>query len=70
MSPINVENQVYVYADHGNRSVYPDKKLLVRSVFNDNEKVLLVYGDTEIAVVANDLMAAISNATNTGKGTI
>lgn len=67
MSRIDVESKVAIYKKAGAHYDYDEKKLLVKSVWNDSDKVLLAYGDTEIMVVAGDLVAALRNATNTGK---
>lgn len=65
MSRIRVECEVKIYEEKGKRDVYPDKQITVLSHSIHNDRVVLIYEDMEIVVIARDLHAAITNACNT-----
>lgn len=65
---ISVENSVPVYEINGTRAEGIKAKaemLEVKSHWNEDDKVVLAYGDVNITVNAKDLLAAVCNATNT-----
>jgi hypothetical protein len=55
-----------IYEEKGNKDVYPTRKLTVLSHGIHNDRIVLLYEDMEIVVIAKDLHAAITNACNTG----
>lgn len=64
---IKVESIVGVYECKGHKTDPQKLELIVKSHWNDNDRVTLVYGDMEITVIAANLHCAITNACNTGR---
>ena len=63
---IKVVNEVEIYEiGNGVEAASGTKPLLVQSHWNLPERVILKRGTMEITVLADDLIAAIKNATNT-----
>ena len=63
---IKVENEIVVYEVDGISTKSFDTKLKLSSHWNEQSKVVLeLEGGRRYTVVAKDLIAAISNATNT-----
>lgn len=62
MAGIETECRVSDYSDGatiGNR-----RSIVVKNHWNHSDRVVLVVGDTEYVVIADDLRAAIANAVN------
>jgi len=65
---IKVMNKVSTYEVDGQEvSSVDGKPLVVDSHWNRNKMVRLKYGKVDITVLAQDLKAAIDNATNTAR---
>lgn len=65
---IRVESKINIYERNGQRNADPyTDNLIVKSdpIFND--RVVIVYGEVRLTVVASDLHAAIANACNSGQ---
>ena len=67
MGRISVESTVGIYEDHGKDVDSQKVVLIVKSHWNDSDRVRLIFGEMEITVIAADLHAAITNACNTGR---
>lgn len=63
---IDVESKVNIYRKNGQDIKGHSEKLLVESDGTWSDRVVIVYGDLRLTVVARDLQAAIANATNVG----
>jgi hypothetical protein len=63
---IKVSNELTVYEEDGKDTAMIDgPKIRVLSHWNDPDRVVLVIGEKKLTVIARDLEAAITNATNT-----
>ncbi len=63
---IEVESKVNIYEKNGQQTKGHSETLIVKSDGTWSDRVILVYGDMRLTVVARDLQAAIVNATNVG----
>lgn len=64
---IKVKNEVDICEIDGEPTkVGGNRTLVVKECFNNSRRVTLVFGGKSITVRAEDLRAAITNATNTG----
>ena len=63
---IDVESKVNIYRKNGQETKGYTEKLIVESDGIWSDRVVIVYGDLRLTVVARDLQAAIANAINVG----
>lgn len=62
---IKVRNEVDIYEENGeNTALDKGEPLIVESHWNCRDRIVLSRGKINITVIANDLKAAIQNATN------
>lgn len=60
---IKVSSQVTIYEMNGKETTIERPRLVVKSHWNNEDFVILIFEDKEITVTAKDLVAAITNAT-------
>lgn len=65
---ISVKNEVRIYEIDGEEQKFFNigENIEVKSHWNEGDRVILVVGGHEYAVVARDFMAAVHNAYNSG----
>lgn len=67
---MEVINKISIYEINGNETKFGSEHLKIISHWNNEDKVVISLDDglRNITVSARELIAAISNATNTAKG--